>query len=232
MVLKTLLLAIFALAASCAAPPPSGPSKVGDDDPPPIFGVEVGKLAGEGNPAPRVTVNGSEVSREEAIRRLDLAPDAPRPTAPTLPDRSGRLHLTVIGPPAERAVVLRDLDTHPALQPVKGRLVVRDYDPGHWHTAGVGMRQDGRPTIYVQNETGEVLHRQDAYRGPEALAGAVRKVDPAYDASRDPDANAIANPLAWLTGLDLKKIPPIAWIVGGVGAFLLWRTVTQKEVTR
>lgn len=224
-ILSLLLLALL----SCVAPPVPSPVALATaegDDPPPLFGVDESQLKGN-----RVVLNGREVSREEASRRLDQAPDTPRPTAPSLPDRSGRLHLTIIGQASDRAAVLRDLDQHPALRAIKDRLVVRDYDPGHWHTVGVGMVQNGHPTMYLQDESGTVLHRQDTYRGPDALAGAVRKVDPAYRPDKDPDANAVFNPLAFL-GLDLAKIPPVAWIVAAAGVFLAIRTLNKGDTVK
>lgn len=125
------------------------------------------------------SINGRECPREEVVGALGDK---------KLTDDSPLLRLTVIGPKEARQKVLGDLDTHPALAPMKGKVLVQAYEPTDWAVARYGFKTTGAPTVYVQAPNGKVLHRQDDYAdGPEALAGAIRKADPSYDPSRDPD---------------------------------------------
>jgi hypothetical protein len=153
--------------------------RCGPPVPPPArnFGLVPGRIqAGE-----HFYLNGREVSRTDAHRVL--AENDPR-----IPDDPRRWHLTVIGEPADREPVLRDLKTHPALRPWQDRLAVQGYDPAHWAVTRQGFHAGGRPTVYVQAADGTVLHRQDDYRGgAEALAEALRRIDPNYRPDRDPD---------------------------------------------
>ena len=138
----------------------------------------------------RVVRNGERISPEDALRLVERSGGDK-----TVPDLSGKLRLTVIGPAADRAAVERDLKSHPGLLAWKDRVVAACYDPTHWHVADVGFDVSGRPTVYVQDPAGRVLHRQADYAGgPDALAkalgeaaGKLRKKDPDYDPSRDPD---------------------------------------------
>lgn len=220
--MRLFLLAVLAACvcievSRAAAPPASKPTVKTADGDEPLFGVDSSKLTG----SPRYRINGIPVSEVDASAAID---GAPRPVgAPQLPDPAGKIALTVIGPDPDRAAVLRDLDTFPALQRFRDRLVIRDYRPDHWHVSDAGFKRDGAPTIYLQDDQGTVLHRQDTYRGPAELATAIRRVDPQYDPAKDPDANASGLPsLASIAAL-ASKVPPVVWIVGAVGLFLLIR---------
>jgi hypothetical protein len=111
----------------------------------------------------------------------------------TLTDDSGKWHLTVVGTKEECQQVLDDLKGHAALAPWKDRLLIQSYRPDAWAIKGVGLPNGGRPTVIVQappgpDGKGQVLHAQNDYDGgAEALAGALRRADPAYDPSKDPD---------------------------------------------
>ena len=139
-------------------------------------------------------LNGKEVSKEEVLQALGK---------PQLPDDSQWLSLTVIGPEAVRQKVLSDLQSSPFLTPWKDRLKVKDYPPDHWAVKDAGFVTTGNPTIYCQAPDGTVLHRQDVYRGPEALAEVLRKADPSYNPERDPDLNR-----------PLSSVPLWVWIGG------------------
>lgn len=186
----------------------------------PIFGVSADRLAAPAGKV-RYSLNGREVTEVDAHRALDAA-GAPK----DLPDPRGKIALTVIGSPADRAPVMKDLATHPALTPFKDRLAVREYDPAHWHL-DPGFVRDGKPTIYLQTDTGVVLHRQDDYRGPDALAAAVRKADPSYDRKKDPDLNRAFPILDGLAVLAfLSRVPPAVWVLGALGLYLI---LTRKK---
>lgn len=204
-----------------AAPPvdPPGSRIVVPPDgvePAPLFGVDLDKLQPPSDTV-RYRLNGFPAPRGKLIEAI-----GDPVTGPPLPDPAGKLHVTVIGSPADRAAVVRDLSTSPGLARFRERLVVREYSPEHWHVAEVGFKRDGKPSVYVQREDGSVLHRQDTYPGPEGLTTALRKVDPQYDPAKDPDASQSPFSLATLTAL-AGKIPPIVWGLVAVGVFLFIR---------
>jgi hypothetical protein len=107
----------------------------------------------------------------------------------------GKLHLTVIGPDADREPVLRDLQTNPALAPFRDSLMIQGYRPSDWAVdPSLGFQTQGRPTILIQQargpgdeKGGRVLWRaMDYSMGPEGLAEALRKLDPSYRPQLDP----------------------------------------------
>jgi hypothetical protein len=101
-------------------------------------------------------------------------------------DDSKRLRLTIIGAEAERKKVREDLASNVALTPLLDHLLVQDYAPTDW-AVQCGFKTDGKPTIYLQAPDGKVLHRADAYAGPDNLASAIRKADESYRPDADPD---------------------------------------------
>lgn len=130
-------------------------------------------------------LNGREVSRRE-IHGL-LASADPKDGS-KIPDTSNKWRVTVIGTDAERRQVLDDFAKHPALAPWKDRVLAEGYAPSDWEIARAGFVTSGHPTIYVQSPTAQVLHRQDDYQGgPEALAEALRRIDPNYRPEKDRD---------------------------------------------
>jgi hypothetical protein len=190
-----------------------GPKRPRPPVPPPDtnFGLERGKLAGK----ERYLVAGKEVSRQQVERLLSRhAGVRPAQGPGRIPDLDSKLRLTVIGEGREQ--VLNDLAGHAALAGWKERLVAVGYPADHWHVTGAGFVTAGRPTIYVQKATGEVLHRQDDYKdGPAGLAqalerisGRLRKPDPDYDGKRDRDERK----LPWRRP---GGVPWSVWAVGG-----------------
>jgi hypothetical protein len=167
---------------------PSGPLDIAKKN----FGVSTDKIAKN----EVYTVNGRVVTQ---------------PAGPPIPDDSGKLHLTIIGNEAERRRVLLDLATAPELAEFRDRFLVQDYPPDHWAVALCGFYTAGHPTIYVQQPSGKVLHRQDDYDGPNRFAEALRKASSSYDAARDPDLRVAA--------LDLSRIPTPAYVL--LAGFLL-----------
>jgi hypothetical protein len=128
-----------------------------------------------------------------------------QPVGPPIPDDSGKLHLTIIGSDSERRRVLEDLATAPELSEFRDRFLVQDYPPDHWAVALCGFYTAGHPTIYLQQASGKVLHRQDDYDGPKRFAEALRKASNTYDANRDPDLRVAT--------LDLSHIPTPAYVL-------------------
>jgi hypothetical protein len=151
------------------------------------FGVDRTKI----QPFNRYTINGREVARELAEQAVAGGTD-------TIPDDSGKLRLTVIGNDAERKAVLDDLTKNAALASVRDLLVVQDYPPTSWAAQGAGFTTTGHPTIYLQKPDGTVLyHRDDYQQGPEGIVSAVRKADPKYDPSKDPNGSAVPLSINW-----------------------------------
>jgi len=179
---------------------------VGDDM---NFGVETDKLG----KSPTYTKNGRKCSKKDVIEALEKG----------LVDDSSLPRLTVIGPEGERKRVLADMDSSPALSPFKGRFLVQSYAPDNWALQNMGFVTTGSPTIYAQRADGVVLHRQDGYDGPEKLAAALRKADPAYDKAKDPD---LAKPS--LLNFDFKSLPWPGIALGGLAALLLLRKGDAK----
>lgn len=169
---------------------------------------------------PRYRMNGKEVSRAEALAAVG-----------GLGDDSGKLRLTIVGDAAMRKRVLADLAGHDGLKSLRDRVLVQDYPPAHWAVAGVGIA----PGITLQGAPDRdgkapVLFRIREYGGPEMLAGAIRKADPSYRPERDPDpakptpAEPGINPS---TTIDLSKVPPTHWALGGLILSLL--VLRRKE---
>jgi hypothetical protein len=167
-------------------PPPQevvAPAKI-ESDGTLNFGLDRARLSGAG----KHLLNGREVRKEELLQALGPA---------RLTDDSQWPSLTIIGPEAGRQKVLSDLQSSPLLAPWKDRLKVQDYAPDHWAVRDAGFVTTGQPTIYCQAPDGTVLHRQDEYRGPEALAEVLRQVDPLYKPEQDPDLNKGWAGISW-----------------------------------
>lgn len=166
------------------------------------FGVVRERIAD----APEYSLNGRACSRKDALRVMAEG---------QLPDDANRLRLTIIGSRSDRERVLRDLDTDPQLKPFLDTFVRQDYEPGDWPLACGFLVASPGPTIYVQQPDGKVLHRQSDYQdGPQGLAAALRKLDPSYQAAKDPDLRKSASPL------DLfKDLPPWVWAAIGLGLY-------------
>ena len=171
------------------------------------FGVNMEKISKRET----YSINGEEVSKKQV--EAVLAGDQ-------IPDDANKLRLTVIGPDKDRQRVLADIGKSKAFDPLREKLVIKEYPPDHWAVKGVGFKTTGTPTIYLQAPGGKVLHRQDEDAGgAEKLAEAISKVeairkpDPNYKAEADPDLRKPA----------LADMRLMSWAgVGGAGLFVLW----------
>lgn len=183
-------------------------------------GVEKDKMPKDaGKQGQGITRNGKPITYQEAMELLGGKKDK-------LPDDKDLLRVTVIGPEAARKQVTDDIKNHAALAPWKGRILVQSYDPADPLIQGMGFAP-GNPAIYCQTPAGQVIHRQEEYRGAEKLAEALRRADPAYDPKKDPDMNK-APVLPWLDWEWLKKIPPTVWVLGGLGLVLFFLSRQQN----
>lgn len=156
------------------------------------------------------TISGRPVSFNDALRAVGA----------DIPDDASNLRLTVIGPRDQIDRVLADLQSHPALVALRERLVVQAYDvanPNSKWALDCGFVTTGTPTIYVQEPSGKVLHRQDTYEGPEKLAQALRRSRPDYTPSKDKNLNKT------------QPVPlSLLLLGGGVALFLLSKKKEQE----
>jgi hypothetical protein len=144
------------------------------------FGVNKDKIHEEG-----YSIQGRKVTSDQAHK---LLVEGSTPLA----DDSNKLRLTVIGTAAECARVVADLQSNPALAKLKDRLLVQCYRHGDWAVSPVKLEDGGTPDIVVQDPPGTDgkakvrLRWHDYGQGPERLAEAIRKADPAYNPKADP----------------------------------------------
>lgn len=163
------------------------------------------------------SLNGRTVERNVIEQVLQESGVKPRQVEDQkIPDDSRKQRLTVIGPRAQTEPVLRDFQSSEHLRPFKDKFLVTAYEPSHWSIQRQGFRTTGQPTIYVQDVDGTVLHRQDDYEGgAEALARALRQIDPEYRPEKDKDRRKI---------FPLLKLPTLPWgllAVLGLAAMVL-----------
>lgn len=183
-----------------------------DQDGPQVlnFGVQLGKLGG----TPRYRLNGVEISRDQAIAAVERA---------DIPDDANLLRLTLIGPKEDRTRVLEDLDRHPALAHLKGKLLVQAYDPTDPRVAKRGFVTSGKPTIYLSAPDGKVITRNldGEYRGPEALAYAIGEAaGKPYSPDADKPMPVKPEPPAPIAlPKTLADVPTWAWVAGAAALF-------------
>lgn len=164
---------------------------------------------------PAYKLNGQPISKEDAYKAVQKG---------TLSDDSKKCRLVVIGPGREQ--VIKDCASG-ELSGLLRDCIVHDYAPDHWHVARAGFVTSGKPTIYFQAADGTVLHRQDDYEGgAAALAEAIRKADPNYKPTADPDLRK-TSPLP-----DLSGVPSWGWLLaalGGLFAYLQLRNPNKVK---
>jgi hypothetical protein len=121
--------------------------------------------------------NGVACSREQVMETIGAS----------LKDESTKKHITVIA---------RDEATRNAALARIGSpswAVVKAYAADDWAVSHeYGFVNGGNPTVYIQEPDGTVIHRQDEL---DNLELAIRRADPSYDASRDPDLRAVSAPV-------------------------------------
>jgi len=179
------------------------------------YGVDLDKLSSK----TRYLFNGKEVSREVALAAV---------SAPSLPDESRKLRLTIIGNEQDRKRVLDDLERHPALLKWKDQLVVFATGPDNPVLATTRLVTSGSPSITIQAPDGKVLARNKdgSYPGPEVLSDAIARAAKPYSPDKDPylKPQGISDWLSsMLKSLSLDKVPPIAWVLGGLALLLYFR---------
>lgn len=133
----------------------------------------------------------------------------------TLPDDSGKLRVTVVGSEF-RKILANSLRTT-----FKDKVVVKDYEPGHWAMQPVGFVQDkGDPTVYVQ---APYPNQQVLHHGPEDTAvDALRKLVDGYKPQNDPN---VLSSIFTLFNLKFSGINP--WVAAGIGVLVF--LILQKR---
>lgn len=132
----------------------------------------------------RANQPGFQAKTEEAKRFVAEA------TVGRTEDSAEKLHVTVIGQPADRDPVLKDFRDHPAYANIRDTINLQGYSPDDWEVDSSLGYMHGKPTILVQNRSGRVLWRaMDYSAGPEGVATAIRRASPNYDPSLDPGPN-------------------------------------------
>lgn len=121
---------------------------------------------------------GRTISRSDLIQQLEQ-----------LTDDSQALRLTIISADeGGRHRIRQEIQARLAAENVTN-VLIQDYPPDHW-ALRPGFVVNGTPTIYLQAPGGQVLHRQDNYEGgAETLVGAIRRADPNYQPTTDPNLN-------------------------------------------
>lgn len=128
----------------------------------PNFGVVQSKIDG-----PSYSHSGKTVTRAQAIQAIEAS----------VPDDSAKRKVVVIGSEADRKAALEIIGKPSWAQ-------VTDWSPDAFQVKDAGYKTDGKPTTYVVEANGGVVHRQDDLRD---LNVAVRKADPNYKWQDDPD---------------------------------------------
>lgn len=186
---------------------------------PPIknFGVNLSAT----KPGTHYSVNGKEVSQEEADLRIASKVSLLGDPADT------RKRVVVIGSDEATKPVLSGFKSNPELNALDKVYVVSAWRPDDWQVARSGFVIDGMPTIYLMQHDGKVLYRRDDFEcGPTGLAEALRDADPDYKPESDPGpAMPLAdfnNPTTLLSlGACLAFVVALALFVWGVRK---WRT--------
>lgn len=165
------------------------------------YGVNLDKIPLEG----RYSVNGVPVSKDMVLAAVEG----------NVPDLTNKVRITVIGDKEKRQSALAKIG-----KPTWA--VVADYSPAYWavQPQKYGFVTGGSPTIYFQRPDGSVLCRLDDETG---LVDALRKADPSYDPSKDPDGKA--KPVTYPT-MTAGALPTFAGGVGtAAGGYALWKWV-------
>lgn len=150
----------------------------------------------------------------------------------TVPDHQSRQRLTIIGTPDQTRQALADLKAGPLAAWVAEKgVLVQCYEPGDWAVGpDTGFSSDGAPGIYWQDKPneqgrGRVLYHGRAYAGPDALVAALRRSDPHYDPSKDPNGQPKPPPAPHdpAPAPDQVSVPPgaVGGCCGGLAVLVL-----------
>jgi len=173
-------------------PPPAQPMAVADPGEKPPLGDAASPLTSENNhgvdrtnmpaiPKERYTINGREVPSYQVFTELG---------ADMLSDDSKKAWLVVLGTQAEQQAVI-DAWNGPDSEELRPHVRLWCSAKNHWATDDEGFCPTGTPHISWQAADGRVLYRQTKFAGAEQLRAttraALRKANPNYDPTKDPD---------------------------------------------
>lgn len=160
---------------------------------------------------PRYSRNGIVISKEEAFAALKLVDD------------SQKLSLTVIGTQAEQDAVRAALVADAGFA---SRVCFQGYLPDEWavNTERFGFVHDGKPTIYLQKPTGEVLYRCREFT--TSTISDLRQKDPNYKPENDPGIKPDTHPASPLAG---NGPPNLTVLLLCAGAVVVVLVLLQKE---
>jgi len=167
---------------------------------------------------PNYTRNSRKVTVNECFEAIDST---------RIPDVSKARRIVVIGSVEDRKQAL-------GLIGKPSWAIVSAHDPKDWVVKDYKYITTGSPTVYIMDADGTVLHRQDDVSGLEL---ALRRADPAYDPTTDPDLRGAvlvpggettppAERLSWagigaaitaLIGLLMRYGPAVLAVIRGVG---------------
>lgn len=107
-----------------------------------------------------------------------------------------RVHVTFIGSQVEREAARKDLERSPGFQRIAesmgDNLAVQDYGPESPLVSEIGLVDGGKPDVVIQQtKGGRVMFRAHNYPGADVVVSEIRKADPAYRPSDDPDGKAL-----------------------------------------
>ena len=150
-----------------------------------------------------------------------------RPAVGATGELPNRVHVTFIGSQVEREAARKDLEKNPEYQRIAAQmgdlLAVQDYGPENPLVKDVGLVDGGKPDIIIQTTAHPMpLYRAHSYPGSDVLVGEIRRADPRYDPSQDPNGSPLPG------GLDLSRLfefpsSPTEWlIIAGIGCLLVF----------
>lgn len=139
------------------------------------FGVDLDKIGKDG---PCYKINGQPCSRDMALQAITN----------TIPNDANNMRLTIFGTPQAQQQLMAVIGNALSDPALKDKWTVQKYGPDSWIVKQYGFVVDPvQPTLYMQSPTGEVLHRSVGVPEPQQLATALRRADPSYDPTKDPD---------------------------------------------
>lgn len=135
---------------------------------PPIGDLPTGVDSEYQSTKTKFKINGADVSREKVFETI----------ANNFDDISGMKRLTFIGTNADNEKAYKQLTDD-----IKKHFIVKMYSPDDWYVQKNGFVNNGKPTVYIQDHEGTVLHRQDDDK--EMMTAINTAIN--YDPKNDPD---------------------------------------------
>ncbi len=119
-----------------------------------------------------------------------------------------RVHVTLIGSQVERESARKNLEADPGFRALAAEmgdgLAVQDYGPENPLVKDIGLVGGGKPDVVIQTTRGgRVFYRARSYAGADVIVNEIRKANPQYDASKDPDGTTFGSLTAILKSLGL-----------------------------